>query len=128
MTIQIKNPPELNLNSIQEDFSLSALSTLHRYTFYCFIIHQHFRCFLLMCFKYLCPILKLRLRYYCKFNRIYSLHIANTCCLPFFLIRLVLFHLCGKLLGLFYCGIDTIQYTKQQLSLCLKRFLYQLCL
>ncbi len=43
------------MNNVYYTKTLSVLSTLHRYTFYCFIIRQHFSCFLLMCFKYLCP-------------------------------------------------------------------------
>ncbi len=128
MTIKTKKPLESNLSSIQEDFSLSAFSAFYRYIFCCFIPCHRFCCFLLVCFKCLRPILKLRLCYNCKFNRINSLHAVNAAHFSFCLIRLVLFHVCSKLLCLFYGDIRTVQDTGQQPSLCLKRFLYQLCL
>ena len=82
MTIKTKNPPESNLSSIQEDFSLSALSVLYRHTLCRFIRCHRFCCFLLVCFKHLRSILKRRFCHYCKFNQISRFLDVNSCLFP----------------------------------------------
>ncbi len=108
MTMQIKNPLESNLSSSKRTFSLSAFSALYRYILCCTILNHCFLCLLLVCLKSLCPILELRLCHPCKFSRIYNLHAANAARFPFCLIRLILFHICGKLFCLFYGSIRTV--------------------
>lgn len=88
MTIKIENPLESNLSSIQEDFSLSAFP-LFTGTFFVALslviaFSASFGCDSKSPAPYWNSGLPLR-----KFNRIYSLHIANTCCFPFCLVRLV---------------------------------------
>ena len=77
-----KNPPESNLSSIQEDFSLSAFSVLYRHILCRFIRCHRFCCFLLVCFKHLRSILKRRFCHYCKFNQISRFLDVNSCLFP----------------------------------------------